>query len=145
MKQRTQADRAHLDPDEVSPSLRDVAAYLRGVADATNALSQPPPVQAQGLEIERVVSASARNETLVDECPTPSRATIPYDGHEGRADTIPVGPAVGSFSPEAAAGEGSFFHDVPEEPFVDERASEVRLRIGQLSPEWYALLNVRAG
>jgi|HubBroStandDraft_1064217.scaffolds.fasta_scaffold751395_1 hypothetical protein len=139
MKQQPQGHAAHLDPDEASPSLRDVAAYLRGVADATNALSQPPaPTRVLHSEVRPVVSASALGETLgenlSEECSTPFRRTMPYDGQEGwRADTIPAGV------------DGSGVEDSPEEPFLDERASEVRLRVGPLSPEWYALLNTRVG
>jgi hypothetical protein len=124
-------------PDDASPSLRDLASYLKGVADAAAALSQPPG------------SASARQPPTRPEAALcagnapSSRRTIPYDGHEGPADTIPV--RSGSVHPEPAAGMGSYIDDAPEEPFLDERASDVRLRIGQLSPAWQHLLNARPG
>jgi hypothetical protein len=82
--------------------------------------------------------------TLVEAPPTSARRTIPYDGHEGRADTIRAKPLEGQ-AIEPGSGGGDYVDDSPEEPFVDERDSDVRLRIGRLSPEWYKLLDARAG
>jgi hypothetical protein len=112
-----------LDLEDVSPSLRNVAAYLQGVADATAALSGPPT---SGLVADEASPASHPK-------------TLPYDGGGGRADTIPAGPLVAPFP--AVAQEGApCANDSLSEPFVDERTSEVRLRTFRLSSQWYELV-----
>jgi len=111
------------------PSLREVAAYLRGVADATTALSQPPD-----------------GATVAEAAPTSSRKTLPYDGGGRKGDTIPAGRPVDF--PELEALEDLVMGGEEggrEEPFVDERPSGVRLRVGKLAPGWYDLLGKRAG
>jgi hypothetical protein len=163
MKNTTELASVCSDHDEVSASLRDVAAYLRGVADATAALSQPAgaPVYAQDLGpsppklhvvIKAVEPVSSSRETLFEAIPVSSRHTVPYDGLERAADTLRVRETAGYASLDPVA---DFFTEngVPdaslddswETPFVDERPSDVRLRVGQLSAEWYDLVDARVG
>jgi hypothetical protein len=137
MNKAHKANVADLHPNEaVSPPLRDVASYLRGVADATAALSQPPT----SASVQHRLSHAGQSSS-----PISLRRTIPYGGYEGGADSTHSGQDVEHRSLEAIADEGLSTHESPNEPFVDERPSHVRLRIGTLSPEWFELLGVRAG
>jgi hypothetical protein len=56
--------------------------------------------------------------------------------HEGRRSSLEA---------LAALEDAEFDDDAWETPFVEERCSDVRLRLAQPFPEWYALVNTRAG
>jgi hypothetical protein len=161
MKKASESLPAPRDPEDVSPSLRDVAAYLRGVADATAALSQraaaaeihPQDVQPIVVAKKHVViktgeTSSSTRETLLDASPVSSRHTVPYDGLDRGSDTVPVRQTMGYPLDRATEHFEQSWNiddswDAP--PFVDERPSDVRLKVGQLSPEWYELVNARVG
>jgi len=104
--------------DEASQSIRDIAAYLRGVADAAAALSAQGPQ----LVLAPLRSVSSSRETLMEAALAPVRRTMPYDGLEAEAQDVDAS---------------------PDEPFVDERRSDVRLRVGKLSAEWYEILGTQ--
>jgi hypothetical protein len=141
MKQAKKVELSPADEGETSPSLRDVASYLRGVADATAALSQRPGLAPIAV-IAPLASVSSIRETMFEATATSARKTMPYDGQGVRGRTVPA--------PQRLDGLSFDLLDDPlggDEPqaFVDERPSDVRLRVGKLSPEWYDLLNRRVG
>jgi hypothetical protein len=143
MKSNREKDPATFDPAGASTSIRDVAAYLQGVADALAALSQPPML---GLKPHGVagVAESVSPEAPVETSSASARGTVPYGGLEPAADTMPMS-QTSLDDLERFASDSMFDDDAWETPFVEERRSDVRLRLAPLSPEWYALLDARAG
>jgi hypothetical protein len=149
MQNALELDDPAVDSEQPTLSIRDVAAYLRGVADATAALSEPAlPVVRPHVVIKPPRSAGSTRDTFfeIDEASPMSRRTMPYEG----VDAAPTSrqtmayPAPGA--PTDVAPEDSGIHDSWEEDLVtEERQSSVRLRVGKLSPEWYALLGTRVG
>jgi hypothetical protein len=132
-----------VEPDEANTSLEDLAAYLRGVADATVALSQPPRAN---LAFDVEIHPARNPATPLDETegsPVSSGRTMPYAGHCGQADTVSVPRTVVAPLFQVLTG-GRYVDDFSVEPFVDERSSDLRLRAGQLSPESYGAVRARA-
>jgi hypothetical protein len=129
--------------DEPSASLRDVAAYLQGIADATTALSHPP--HSAVVRVAVVESATPSTEMALAPTHPPSRTTLPYLGR----DSDDLGPdtiRVHRMAEEPCHDGGELgIYDPPTEPFVDERPSDVRLRVGHLSHEWYELVGIGKG
>jgi hypothetical protein len=148
------------DPEDVSPSLRDVAAYLRGVADATAALSQRAAAEIHPQDVQPLVtvkqhvvirtseSPSSTRETLLDASPVSSRRTVPYDGLDRGSDTVPVRQTMGyplEVTTDPAIQTTGIDDSWDAPPFVDERPSDVRLKVGHLPAEWYELVDARVG
>jgi hypothetical protein len=132
--------------DEPSVSLRDVAAYLQGIADATTALSHPP--NSAVVQVAVVESATSSIEMALAATHLPSRRTLPYLGRDGDdlgPDTIRVHQMADDPCRDGGELGERGIYDSPTEPFVDERPSDVRLRVGHLSPEWYELVGIGKG
>jgi hypothetical protein len=130
---------------DASPSLRDVAAYLRGVADATAALSKAPTPAVEASELPE------RHDTISG-CGRPSRRTVPY-GTENASDAPPR-LTMAYPSPQDPTDVAPPFvdlvgGDVVPDSWADEnggeRGSGVRLRADRLSPEWYELVETGMG
>jgi len=129
MRSAKTIDSAPVDSLEPAESLREVAAYLRGIADATAALSQRP------------ARPSEESEADIETSPTSSRKTMPYAGHR-KGDTMPIGhvaacPVLETIEDFVAAGR--------EDCWDGESPSNIRLRVGVIAPEWYDALGCRAG
>jgi hypothetical protein len=125
--------------------LQDVAAYLRGIADATAALSEarPPALEPGGLSSFPV---QGRNSSMGSA--RASRRTMPF-GLAGPANDRQERRTVAYLFPqEAGEATASSVDVIPEswgEQGTEERSSGVFLRAKQLSQEWYELVDTAVG
>jgi len=126
---------------EASPSLRDVAAYLRGVADATAALSDGCP-PALGPLLAASSGAPERHDTMTG-CGHLSRRTVPYGMDSAPQEELQNAPSDASLvDPTDKVPPMLEFIPVSwDAENGGERDSGVRLRVGRLSPEWYQLVD----